>query len=125
MLLVKKKAMLQKTLKVMRYAWLANMTGHPSIAFPVGYDEETNCPIGLQVTGKYWDEETILRLACIAESFVHRRKPRKFLFVTSKQRPVKQDSYYRYFHLVKMARCSCNKRKVLGRSSETAKAHEG
>eukprot|EP00479_Gromia_sphaerica_P002173 TRINITY_DN12603_c0_g1_i1.p1 TRINITY_DN12603_c0_g1~~TRINITY_DN12603_c0_g1_i1.p1 ORF type:complete len:75 (+),score=15.67 TRINITY_DN12603_c0_g1_i1:39-263(+) len=50
--------------------------------------------LGLQVTGKYWDEETILRLACIAESFVHRRKPENFYSLLPSKEPVKQDSFY-------------------------------
>ncbi len=39
-----------------------NLTGHPAISVPCGFDEG-GLPTGLQVVGRYWDEATVLRVA--------------------------------------------------------------
>jgi amidase len=39
-----------------------NLTGQPAISIPVGI-MENNLPIGMQIVGKFGDEETVLRLA--------------------------------------------------------------
>jgi len=58
----------QKTGRIMRFAFLANLTGVPAISFPVGYGTK-NKPIGLQFMSKWWDEELLLRLAIAHEVF--------------------------------------------------------
>ena len=60
--------------EIMRYATPANLTGHPAISFPVGYDS-AGLPIGLQAIGRYWEEHLLLRLANAYESFFERRQP--------------------------------------------------
>jgi len=66
---------LTTTLEIMRYSTLANLTGHPAIAIPAGYDAG-GLPVGLQAIGRYWHEHTLLRLAHAAERVVDRRAPR-------------------------------------------------
>jgi Asp-tRNA(Asn)/Glu-tRNA(Gln) amidotransferase A subunit family amidase len=60
--------------EVMRFAPLANMTGHPAISFPAGYND-AGLPIGLQAIGRAWEEPTLLRLALAAEGIVERKRP--------------------------------------------------
>ncbi len=63
--------------EIMRFATPANMTGHPAISFPAGYNE-AGLPIGMQATGRHWQEPTLLRLALAAEQHVSRQKPQIF-----------------------------------------------
>lgn len=60
--------------RIMRFAPLANLTGHPAISFPVGYSGE-GLPIGLQLVGRPWCEHTLLRAAHAAEPLIERRAP--------------------------------------------------
>ncbi len=62
------------TTEKMRFAFPANLTGHPAISFPAGYDAD-GLPVGMQVIGRYWDECTLLRIASAAERAVVRRRP--------------------------------------------------
>lgn len=65
------------TTEKMRYAYQANLTGHPAISFPVGYDGN-GFPIGMQAIGHYWSEATLLRIAYAAEKKVERHRPKVF-----------------------------------------------
>jgi aspartyl-tRNA(Asn)/glutamyl-tRNA(Gln) amidotransferase subunit A len=40
----------------------ANLTGHPALSVPCGFTE-AGLPVGLQLTGRYLDEATLLRIA--------------------------------------------------------------
>ncbi len=51
-----------KQVDVGRLTRLANLTGQPSISVPCGYTRE-HMPVGLQITGRAWDEPTVLRIA--------------------------------------------------------------
>ncbi len=53
-----------------------NLAGVPAISIPSGFSSE-NLPIGLQIIGKHFDEETILKVAHAYEQATewHRRKP--------------------------------------------------
>lgn len=51
------------SVKVMKYASLANFIGIPGHSVPIGFDDETNLPIGLQLLGDHWQEHILLRLA--------------------------------------------------------------
>ena len=68
---------LSATTEKMRYAFEANLTGHPAISFPAGYDRD-GLPIGMQAMGNYWSERTLLRIAYAAEQVVERRRPGVF-----------------------------------------------
>jgi len=54
----------------------ANLAGIPGISIPCGFTKN-NLPIGLQILGKPFDEETILRIAYNYEQNTdwHKRKP--------------------------------------------------
>jgi Asp-tRNA(Asn)/Glu-tRNA(Gln) amidotransferase A subunit family amidase len=60
--------------ELMRFAMPANLTGHPAIAFPVGYDVR-GLPIGMQAMARPWAEHTLLRIASSAEQAIPRRRP--------------------------------------------------
>ena len=63
--------------EIMRFATPANFTGHPAISFPAGYTA-AGLPVGMQAIGRYWREDTLLRLAAAAESRLPRRRPQVF-----------------------------------------------
>jgi len=63
--------------EIMRYTTPANMTGHPAISFPVGYDHE-GLPIGMQAIGHHWQEAGLLGLALVAEGLLERKAPRVY-----------------------------------------------
>ncbi len=44
----------------------ASLAGLPGMSVPAGLDAE-NLPLGLQVIGKPWDEETVFKVACVIE----------------------------------------------------------
>ena len=66
---------LTTTIKIMRFATAANMTGLPAVSFPVGYTKN-GLPIGMQAMGRPWDEVTLLRLAVNAEQAIERKEPK-------------------------------------------------
>jgi Asp-tRNA(Asn)/Glu-tRNA(Gln) amidotransferase A subunit family amidase len=61
--------------EIMRFVTVANMTGLPAIAFPVGYTQ-TGLPLGMQAIARPWEEVTLLRLARAAEQVIERQKPK-------------------------------------------------
>ena len=48
------------------YSYAANLTGHPALTVPAGYDSE-GMPVGLQLMGQHWDEATLLRCGRVVE----------------------------------------------------------
>ena len=56
------------------YTVPANLAGLPGVSVPCGFDD-TGLPIGLQLIGRPFDEETLLRLAHAAEPREHRKPP--------------------------------------------------
>lgn len=68
---------LSTTTELMRYAFPSNLTGHPAISFPAGYDA-AGLPVGMQAIGRYWEERVLLRLAAVAEGSLPRRRPAVF-----------------------------------------------
>jgi Asp-tRNA(Asn)/Glu-tRNA(Gln) amidotransferase A subunit family amidase len=68
---------LSVTVEKMRFAFASNLTGHPAISFPAGYDGG-GLPVGMQAIGRYWDERTLLRIASAAEQSLERRRPQVF-----------------------------------------------
>ena len=53
-----------------------NITGFPAISVPCGFSDE-NMPIGLQLSGRPFDEVTVLRAAYAYEQSTdwHKRRP--------------------------------------------------
>lgn len=68
---------LSMTTEVMRFAFPPNLTGHPAISFPAGYDA-AGLPVGLQVIGRPWGERLLFRVAAMAEQVVERRAPKRW-----------------------------------------------
>ena len=52
------------------------MSGHPAISVPCGFTAES-LPIGMQIAGRMFDEETVLRIAHAYEQAAgwHHRHP--------------------------------------------------
>lgn len=63
---------LSTTIELMRFAFLQNLTGHPAITVPSGYDA-AGLPIGFELTGRHWDEALLLRAAQVVEAGTERR----------------------------------------------------
>lgn len=63
------------TSALMRHTFPWNLTGHPAISFPAGYDD-TGLPIGMQAVGRAWSEALLLRIARVAGDVVPRRPPK-------------------------------------------------
>jgi Asp-tRNA(Asn)/Glu-tRNA(Gln) amidotransferase A subunit family amidase len=63
--------------EMMRFVFPANLTGHPAISFPAGFDGR-GLPIGMQAIGRHWEEHLLLRLAYTAEQCVSRHRPGRF-----------------------------------------------
>ncbi len=68
---------LSTLIEIMRFTTFANFTGLPAITFPAGYNE-AGLPIGMQAMGRAWQEQTLLRLALVAEQIVERRAPQVY-----------------------------------------------
>ena len=68
---------LAMTTDVMRFAFPSNLTGHPAISFPAGYDR-AGLPVGMQAIGRPWSERLLLRIAAMAELTVERRAPSRW-----------------------------------------------
>ncbi|KAB2047520.1 hypothetical protein ES319_A13G051500v1 [Gossypium barbadense] len=70
---------MQVTAYLMRFIIAGNLLGLPAITVPVGYDKQ-GLPIGLQLIGRPWGEETILHLASAVEELCakSRKKPASF-----------------------------------------------
>jgi Asp-tRNA(Asn)/Glu-tRNA(Gln) amidotransferase A subunit family amidase len=60
---------------LMRFVFPSNLTGHPAISFPAGYDA-AGLPVGMQAIGRPWCEMTLLRIAAAAEQWLPRQAPK-------------------------------------------------
>lgn len=60
--------------RIMRFVRPANLTGLPAISFPAGYDP-LGLPVGMQVIGRAWEEDLLLRIAAAAEVQFDRHAP--------------------------------------------------
>ena len=69
---------LTELFEIMRFMFPANLTGLPAISFPAGYTNK-GLPVGMQVIGKAWEEDTLLRLASTADMVVERQAPAVYL----------------------------------------------
>ena len=61
--------------RLTRFALAANLTGLPAISFPAGYNP-AGLPVGLQLIGRAWTEDVLLRCAACAGRLIERRVPR-------------------------------------------------
>ena len=59
---------LEQTTQLMCFSQHGNLCGTPSIVFPVGQTEDGGLPIAMMLTGRWWREHTLLRLAHAAET---------------------------------------------------------
>ncbi len=50
-------------------AAITNLTGHPAISFPTGFNKK-NTPTSITLIGKLYDEATILAIAKIYQDFL-------------------------------------------------------
>ncbi|ORZ37458.1 amidase signature domain-containing protein, partial [Catenaria anguillulae PL171] len=62
------------TLDGMRFAFLGNLTGLPALSCPVGFHE--GLPIGCQIMGKWWDEDTVLTVGRAVSEYSASKKTR-------------------------------------------------
>ncbi len=70
-------------LRVMRFSFLANLTGHPALVVP-GPPAASGLPRGLQLIGRYWEEGLLLRLAWVLEQhWGAPRPPARFYDLTA------------------------------------------
>ena len=60
--------------ELMRFVFLTNLTGHPALTVPAGYDEG-GLPVGLQLTADHWQESLLFRAGRAVEARVTRRLP--------------------------------------------------
>lgn len=65
---------LSTTTELMRFCYLTNLTGHPSISVPCGYTED-GLPIGLQLIAPHWHEARLFQVAARVETATIRRPP--------------------------------------------------
>jgi len=63
--------------EMMRFIFASNLTGHPAISFPVGYNAQ-GMPIGMQAIGRYWEEHLLFRIAYQAEKVLEHPLPKIF-----------------------------------------------
>jgi Asp-tRNA(Asn)/Glu-tRNA(Gln) amidotransferase A subunit family amidase len=61
--------------RLTRFVTAANLTGHPAISIPAGYDS-AGMPVGLQLIGRPWREDVLLTIASVADRLIERRPPR-------------------------------------------------
>jgi Asp-tRNA(Asn)/Glu-tRNA(Gln) amidotransferase A subunit family amidase len=61
--------------RMSRFVTAANLTGHPAISVPAGYDA-TGLPVGLQLIARPWREDVLLLIVAAAERLVECRPPR-------------------------------------------------
>ncbi|XP_033111807.1 fatty acid amide hydrolase-like [Anneissia japonica] len=51
---------------IMRYMFLGNFIGNPCLVVPVGFSQK-GLPISLQIHGRWWEEDVVLRIGNVAE----------------------------------------------------------
>ncbi|NMO16591.1 amidase [Pyxidicoccus fallax] len=59
---------------LMRFVRVANLTGFPALSVPAGYDR-AGLPVGVQLTGRPFEEHLLLRLGRVVERATEHRRP--------------------------------------------------
>jgi len=62
------------TSQIMRFAFMGNFFGFPSLSLPAAYNEN-NLPLSVHLSGRNWEEHTVLRVANAIEQEIIRKKP--------------------------------------------------
>ncbi len=64
---------------------LTNLTGHPTVVLPNGYNDESS-PTSFSIVGNYYEEGKLLEVAHVYQSFTdfNRRKPEYFTVLTKR-----------------------------------------
>lgn len=65
------------SLQIAKYMLIGNLTGVPGLVVPVGYDKN-GLPIGLQIMGKWWQEDKILAVGKLLEGMLKKEQPKIF-----------------------------------------------
>ncbi len=60
--------------KIMRFALAPNLFGLPAISVPVGHDQ-LGMPTGLQIIGRPWEEDLLLRMGYVLDDALSRQVP--------------------------------------------------
>jgi Asp-tRNA(Asn)/Glu-tRNA(Gln) amidotransferase A subunit family amidase len=55
---------------LVHFASLFNLTGHPALVVPVGFDADTGLPVGMQLVGPPWSEAGVLAVGAALEAGV-------------------------------------------------------
>ncbi len=76
---------LQHSTQLMRFAYLANLTGVPGLVVPVGYTSGEGLPIGLQIMAGWYQENTLLKIGWALEKAFPRNKPQVFYDILKKK----------------------------------------
>jgi Asp-tRNA(Asn)/Glu-tRNA(Gln) amidotransferase A subunit family amidase len=63
--------------EIMRFAFLANLTGVPALVLPAGYTEN-GLPLGIQLMGRWWEEDRLLQIGRVLEARLPRHAPRLY-----------------------------------------------
>ena len=71
--------------RLMRFAYLANLTGVPGLVVPVGYTRDQGLPIALQLMSAWHTEHTLLKIGSALEKTIAKQKPRIFYDVIKKK----------------------------------------
>ena len=64
--------------KLMRFVYLTNLTGHPALSVPTGYDD-AGLPVGLQLIGPAWSEPLLFEAAAVVERGLEHRRPQVYV----------------------------------------------
>ena len=75
---------IQHSTQLMRFAYLANLTGVPGLVVPVGYTSGEGLPIGLQLMAGWYQENTLLKIGWALEKAFPRNKPQVFYDILKK-----------------------------------------
>ena len=74
---------LNATTELMRFAGAANLAGLPALSIPAGFDRK-GLPVGLQLMGRPWEEDLLLRVGRTLEQSAPRHRPKVYVDLTER-----------------------------------------